>query len=59
MYLADIYLAGTSLAGLPAISLPCGKVNNLPVGLQIVGNYFREDLILRVAHNLEKSLNNQ
>jgi aspartyl-tRNA(Asn)/glutamyl-tRNA(Gln) amidotransferase subunit A len=57
MYLTDVYLAGVSLAGLPALSMPCGKVNNLPVGLQIIGNYFREDLILRLAHHIEKSLN--
>jgi len=57
MYLTDVYLAGISLAGLPAISLPCGKVNDLPIGLQIIGNHFREDLILRLAHYIEKSLN--
>lgn len=58
MYLADIYTAGVKLAGLPAISIPCGTVKSdtgtdLPVGLQIIGNKFDEETILRVAHNYE------
>ncbi len=55
MYLSDIYTVPASLAGLPAISIPCkDKVNNLPVGLQIIGRPFAEKTILSVAHWLEQ-----
>lgn len=54
MYLVDIYTASVKLAGLPALSLPAGKIGNLPVGLQIIGNYFKENKILAVAQELEK-----
>ena len=50
MYLNDIYTIGANLAGLPAISIPCGFVRGLPVGLQIVGRHFAEAKILNVAH---------
>jgi aspartyl-tRNA(Asn)/glutamyl-tRNA(Gln) amidotransferase subunit A len=50
MYLNDIYTIGANLAGLPAMSVPCGFVDNLPVGLQIVGPHFSEAKILNVAH---------
>jgi aspartyl-tRNA(Asn)/glutamyl-tRNA(Gln) amidotransferase subunit A len=50
MYLNDIYTIGANLAGLPAISLPCGFVQSLPVGLQIVGPHFGEAKILNAAH---------
>jgi aspartyl-tRNA(Asn)/glutamyl-tRNA(Gln) amidotransferase subunit A len=50
MYLNDIYTIGANLAGLPAISIPCGFVNSLPVGLQIVGPHFGEAKILNAAH---------
>lgn len=53
MYLSDIYTVPASLAGLPAISLPCGKAGNLPVGLQIIGPQFRDDLVLDVAKAFE------
>ena len=53
MYLVDIYTVSVNLAGLPALSLPCGKVNNLPVGLQIIGKPFEEDLILETGQALE------
>jgi len=53
MYLVDIYTVSVNLAGLPALSLPCGKVNNLPVGLQIIGKPFEEDLILEIGQALE------
>jgi aspartyl-tRNA(Asn)/glutamyl-tRNA(Gln) amidotransferase subunit A len=56
MYLADIYTVTGSLAGVPGISVPCGKTAiGLPVGLQIFGPHFGESQILRVAHNLEKA----
>jgi aspartyl-tRNA(Asn)/glutamyl-tRNA(Gln) amidotransferase subunit A len=53
MYLNDIYTIGANLAGLPAISFPCGFVEGLPVGLQIVGPHFSEARILNVAHGYQ------
>ncbi len=50
MYLNDIYTIGANLAGLPAMSIPCGFVGKLPVGLQIVGPHFGEEKILGAAH---------
>jgi aspartyl-tRNA(Asn)/glutamyl-tRNA(Gln) amidotransferase subunit A len=50
MYLNDIYTIGANLAGLPAMSLPCGFVQGLPVGLQIVAPHFGEARMLNVAH---------
>jgi aspartyl-tRNA(Asn)/glutamyl-tRNA(Gln) amidotransferase subunit A len=53
MYKADLLTAPASLAGLPAISIPCGMVKGMPVGLQIMGKQFDEETILRVAHAFE------
>jgi len=53
-YLMDIYTISVNLAGLPALSLPAGKANGLPVGLQIIGNHFEENKILSVASCIEK-----
>jgi aspartyl-tRNA(Asn)/glutamyl-tRNA(Gln) amidotransferase subunit A len=53
MYLNDIYTIGANLAGLPALSVPCGFVAGLPVGLQIVGPHFAEARILNVAHRYQ------
>ena len=55
MYLADIFTVPVNLAGLPAISVPAKTKSNLPIGLQIIGPSFSEDLILRLAYNYEKS----
>ena len=54
MYLGDIFNAGINLAGLPAMSIPCGFINNLPVGLQLIGNYFNEAKILNAAHKYQQ-----
>jgi aspartyl-tRNA(Asn)/glutamyl-tRNA(Gln) amidotransferase subunit A len=56
MYLADIYTVTGSLAGVPGISVPCGRTpENLPVGLQLFGPAFGESLILRLAHAFEQA----
>jgi len=54
MYLMDIYTISVNLAGLPSLSLPAGKIGNLPVGLQIIGNHFQENKILAAASYIEK-----
>ena len=54
MYLSDIYTVSVNLAGLPAISIPCGAIRNLPVGLQIIGPPFSEEKILEVGKIFEK-----
>ncbi len=56
MYLADIYTVSVNLAGLPAISLPCGRDSKgLPVGLQLIGRHFGEKDILRAAYSFEQA----
>jgi len=55
MYLNDIYTIGANLAGLPAISVPCGFVDDLPVGLHLVGPHFGEETVLRCAHHYEQA----
>jgi aspartyl-tRNA(Asn)/glutamyl-tRNA(Gln) amidotransferase subunit A len=54
MYLNDIYTIGANLAGLPALSTPCGFVDNLPVGLHLVGPHFAEATLLRCSHQFEQ-----
>ncbi|NLM51436.1 MAG: Asp-tRNA(Asn)/Glu-tRNA(Gln) amidotransferase subunit GatA [Firmicutes bacterium] len=54
-YMNDYCTIGASLAGLPAISVPCGYVNGLPVGMQLIGKPFAEPTILRVAHAYEQN----
>ena len=55
MYLEDIYTLGVSLAGLPGMSVPCGFGDgNMPVGLQIIGNYFDEGRMLAAAHQYQQ-----
>ncbi|ANB02020.1 Asp-tRNA(Asn)/Glu-tRNA(Gln) amidotransferase subunit GatA [Ectothiorhodospira sp. BSL-9] len=53
MYLSDIYTIAVNLAGLPAMSLPAGFSDGLPVGLQLIGNYFEEARLLGVAHQYQ------
>ncbi|NGP54154.1 Asp-tRNA(Asn)/Glu-tRNA(Gln) amidotransferase subunit GatA [Thioalkalivibrio sp. XN8] len=55
MYLNDIYTIGVNLAGLPGLSAPCGFVDGLPVGLQLVGRAFDEGRILNVAHRYQQA----
>lgn len=54
MYLNDIYTIGANLAGLPAMSIPCGFLGGLPVGLQIIGAHFGEAKLLNVAHAYQR-----
>ncbi len=57
MYLSDIYTVNVNIAGLPAISMPCGfSKDNLPIGLQLIGDHYEEKKILKAANNLEKHL---
>jgi aspartyl-tRNA(Asn)/glutamyl-tRNA(Gln) amidotransferase subunit A len=56
MYLTDIYTVSVNLAGLPAVSLPCGKDSKgLPIGLQLIGKHFGEKDIIRAAYSYEQS----
>ena len=55
MYLNDILTIPVNLAGVPAISIPCGFADGLPVGLQIIGKAFDETTVLRVAHAYEQN----
>ena len=54
MYLEDIFTIALNLAGLPGMSISCGQVNNLPVGLQLIGNYFDEGRLLNAAHKFQQ-----
>jgi len=55
MYLSDIYTIAVNLAGLPGMSIPAGFVSNLPVGMQLIGNYFEEARLLNMAHAYQKT----
>ena len=55
MYLSDIYTISANLAGISGVSIPCGFTGNgLPIGLQIMGRAFEEEVLLRVARAFEK-----
>ena len=55
MYLSDIFTISVNLAGVPAVSVPCGFTSgNLPVGLQIIGNHFDEESLFRIAYAYEQ-----
>ncbi len=54
MYLSDIYTVSANLAGVPALSVPCGlSSDGLPIGLQLIGNYWAETELLNIAHKYE------
>lgn len=55
MYLNDIYTIAVNLAGLPALSIPCGISNEMPVGLQLIGNYFAESELLNAGHQFQQN----
>ena len=55
MYLNDIYTIGANLAGLPGISVPCGLVDGLPMGLQLIGPHFSESRLLGAAHQFQRA----
>ncbi len=55
MYLSDLYTIAVNLAGLPGISIPAGFSKGLPVGMQLIGNYFAEAKLLNVAHQYQKA----
>ena len=56
MYLSDIFTLSANLAGIPGVSVPCGfSSEGLPIGLQIMGNHFNEEMLLKVAHGFEKA----
>ena len=57
MYHSDIYTVGVNLAGLPALSVPCGFSKNKPIGMQLIGPYFKESLLLNIAHQYQKLTN--
>lgn len=56
MYLSDIYTIGVNLAGLPAICIPVSKSDNLPIGIQLIGNYFNEQGILDLALHIQNEI---
>jgi aspartyl-tRNA(Asn)/glutamyl-tRNA(Gln) amidotransferase subunit A len=55
MYLNDIYTIGANLAGLPAMSIPCGELEGLPLGLQLIGPHFAESRLLSAAHAYQQA----
>ena len=56
MYLMDIYTVSVNIAGLPGISIPAGRIDGLPVGLQIIGKHFEESKILAIASQMENMI---
>ena len=56
MYLNDIHTLPAAVAGLPALSIPCGDSDGLPVGVQLIGDFFQEGKVLQAAHALERGM---
>ena len=50
MYLSDVFVVAVNLAGIPALSVPCGISNGLPIGMQIIGSHLSEETLLRIGH---------
>lgn len=58
MYLSDIFTLSANLAGIPSLSVPCGfSAEGLPIGLQIMGNHFQEEKLLKIAYHFENTTN--
>jgi len=55
LYMADVFTVPINLAGVPAVSLPCGFAGHLPIGLQLIGRHFEEDLVLKAAYAYEQA----
>jgi aspartyl-tRNA(Asn)/glutamyl-tRNA(Gln) amidotransferase subunit A len=56
MYLMDIFTISANLAGIPGMSVPCGFSNaGLPIGLQLMGKHFNEEMLLKVAYNFQQA----
>jgi len=56
MYLSDIFTLSANLAGIPGISVPCGfSSKGLPIGLQVMGRHFNEEMLLKIAYNFEQA----
>ena len=56
MYMCDVFTVTANLAGLPAISIPIGAIDGLPVGGQFIAGHFDERTMVRAAHALERSI---
>ena len=57
LYMADLYTVPVNLAGLPAMTVPCSVIDDLPIGLQLIGSFFSESTLYNVAYALEQGLN--
>lgn len=57
MYLEDVFTVGVNVAGLPAVSVPCGLHEGLPVGIQFIGNHFADSQLLSIAYAFERQTN--
>jgi aspartyl-tRNA(Asn)/glutamyl-tRNA(Gln) amidotransferase subunit A len=57
MYLSDVFVVAVNLAGIPALSIPCGIANGLPIGMQIIGPHLSEETLLRIGHMYQSQTN--
>jgi aspartyl-tRNA(Asn)/glutamyl-tRNA(Gln) amidotransferase subunit A len=55
MYLSDVYVVGANPAGVPALALPCGFAEGLPVGMQLIGNFLNEDILFQLGHAYQQN----